>query len=67
MGHGTKKVETTDLDSSISHIVKTDKERFASYHCFRTQRIYYITIAFFPGNMVLKKCVVCQTCDECQQ
>jgi len=29
----------------IDLIVKTHKERFLSYHCFRSQHIYYIAIA----------------------
>jgi len=33
------------IDSGIDLIVKTHKKNFPSYHCFRAQRIYYITIA----------------------
>jgi len=31
----------------IDLIVKTHKERFPSYHCFRSQHIYYITNAVY--------------------
>jgi len=33
------------IDSGIDLIVKTHQKIFPSYHCFRAQCIYYITIA----------------------
>jgi len=34
-----------EIDSGVDLIVKTHKKNFPSYHCFRAQRIHYITIA----------------------
>jgi len=53
---------STGIDSGIDLTVKTHKEKFPCYHCFRAQRICYITITStytykIDANNQLHNCV----------
>jgi len=47
-------------------MVKTSQERFLSYHCFRSQHIYYNTIAVCSNTNMLKRYLICRTFSKCQ-